>query len=76
MIVEELIKALQSENPKAVVIVRSSNPEHCGSLITLDSITQLTGKPYRKVFRDSLDGQPYNLDTWSTLFGDEPLILI
>jgi len=75
MTVEELIKKLQKENPKAKVIVTSSNFELNHANIELTSVwSSKTGREEIRTFRDAFDGDTYDTKVWFTIDGKKPIV--
>lgn len=75
MTVEDLIEKLKKEDPKAVVLLASSNFELNNSDVELTHVWHSkTGKEETKTFRDAFDGDTYNTKVWSTIGGDKSIV--
>lgn len=65
MTVRDLIEKLYRLDRDLEVVTRSSNFEHNGSLISLDSVGELRKARKKKInFVDSFDGTEYYMDVW------------
>ena len=75
MTVEDLIEKLKKEDPKATVLVVSSNFELNHSDVELQNVwPSKTGKVETKTFRDAFDGESYNAKVWSPIGGDKSIV--
>ena len=77
MKVKEFIKLLEALNQDAEVIVVSSNFELKGATVAVSHVFEYKeGSKKTKVFRDAFDGEHYNVETWSVIGGDIPVVLV
>jgi len=74
---DELIKQLELLNGDAEIVIRSSNFEHNGKLVSLSGVTQYnTGRQTSVTTRDAFDGYPYKFKSWELNDGDIPIIIL
>jgi hypothetical protein len=77
MKVKDLIKALETVDPEATVIITSSNFELRGAQIPVSYVHESKkGSKRIQGFRDAFDGDSYDKETWSTIGGEESVIVI
>lgn len=76
MIVEELIEKLQKLDPKAEVIIGSTNPELNGANVSVTYVyPHVNAQTEKRLFRDMMDGELYQREIWS-LYGDGNLTVV
>ena len=77
MLVEELIELLKGCDPKATVIVTSSNFELRGADVAVSQVHQYNeGHKETKTFRDAFDYEDYDKEVYSIRGGNEKVVFI
>lgn len=77
MKVKDVIKKLEALDQNAEVITKSSNFELNGASVPVSFIHQYNeGSKETRTFRDAFDGETYSKETWSTVGGQIPVVII
>lgn len=77
MKVKDLIKELKALDQNAEVIVRSSNFELNGEMVSVSFVHQYNGGSKKnQTFRDVFDGTTYSQETWSIISGETPVVMM